>query len=62
MNTETTKGIHPKVAAATVTGAACTLISWVLAQFFHITVPQEVSAAVTTALSLVAGYVAPNGA
>lgn len=51
--------MHPKVAAATVAGAATILIVWGLG-FANVTVPPEVASAFTTLAGLAIGYLVPS--
>lgn len=52
--------MHPKVAWAAVAAALTTILVWV-AGMFHIAVPAEVAAAVTTIISTGTGYLVPGG-
>lgn len=51
--------VRPKVAAAGVGGAAATVLVWLL-EFFGVSVPAEVAAALATLLSFAAGYLRPE--
>ena len=48
--------IHPKVAAATFTGAFAVLLVWAAQRFAEITIPADVASALIVILSAIAGY------
>ena len=48
-----------KVTAATLAGAIATILVWIL-HLAGVNIPPEVSAALTTVLAAVAGYMAPH--
>jgi hypothetical protein len=48
-----------KVTAAALAGAIVTILAWIL-HMAGVDVPAEVSAAITTVLAAVAGYLAPH--
>jgi hypothetical protein len=48
-----------KVTAATLAGAIATILVWIL-HLAGVNIPPEVSAALTTILAAVAGYLAPH--
>lgn len=51
--------IHPKVSAAALAGTITVILMFVLS-LFGVTLPAEVSSAITTLLSFLAGYVTPS--
>lgn len=54
--------IHPKVAASTIAGAVVVVVVYVLHQFAHIELPDEVAAALVVMLAGSAGWLAPPSA
>ena len=48
--------INPKVANAALAGAASVCLVWLAHQFTHVEIPGEVASAITTILSVVAGW------
>jgi hypothetical protein len=49
--------VHPKVTAATVGAALATVTIWLVESTTAVAVPAGVTAAVTTLLTLIAGYI-----
>lgn len=52
--------VHPKVAVGTLLASVAAIVLWVL-EVRGVTVPQEVSAAITALAGAVAGWLTPSG-
>jgi hypothetical protein len=52
--------ISPKIAVSALVGALVTVCVWVVQSVWHITIPGEVGAALTTIFSGVAGWLTPH--
>lgn len=52
--------ISPKVATTAIAGAAVAIIVWAAGQWGHVTIPPDISAALTTIVGAVVGYSTPH--
>lgn len=59
MNQSPSAAPVPKMANAGATGAAVTLIIWLLRQYAGVEMPPEAAAGVATVLAFVVGYMTP---
>lgn len=51
--------MHPKVAAGAIVGAITVILAWIAQTFAHVTIPAEISSAITTVLSGAAAWWIP---